>query len=203
MSTSIVVVNAGVSVPSSTKLLADQLSAQVRADMATAGVDAQFTTIELRRHARALTEAMLAGFPTGELAEATAGVAGADGVIAVTPTYSASYSGLFKSFFDILDPDALRGTPVIMAATGGTERHSLVTEFAMRPLFTYLGALPTTTAVYAATADFGAYAAALAQRVERASAEFVAAVGGAGLVTRNSAPQEFTEFIPMDELLGD
>ncbi len=65
---------------------------------------------------------------------------GADGVIAVTPVFTASYSGLFKSFFDLIDPTALTGTPVLIGATGGTARHSLVLDHALRPLFAYLRA---------------------------------------------------------------
>ncbi|WP_181008696.1 NAD(P)H-dependent oxidoreductase, partial [Streptomyces sp. SM12] len=82
-------------------------------------------------------------------------VTSADALIAVTPVYNASYSGLFKSFFDLVDPTALAGTPVIVAATGGTPRHSLVLDHAMRPLFGYLRALTVPTGVYAATADWG------------------------------------------------
>ena len=67
-------------------------------------------------------------------------VTAADGIIAVTPIFSASYSGLFKSFVDILDKDALVGRPVLVGATGGTGRHSLALEYAMRPLFAYLRA---------------------------------------------------------------
>ena len=110
---------------------------------------------------------MLTGFPAGSLRTVVDTVAAADGLIVVTPMFSASYSGLFKSFFDILDPDVLAGKPVLLAATGGTERHSLVLEYALRPLFTYLGAAPVRTGVYAATGDFGGPGtAALAARVE-------------------------------------
>ena len=58
-------------------------------------------------------------------------VTSADAVIAVTPVFAASYAGLFKSFFDLLEPDALAGVPVLVAATGGTERHSLALEHAI------------------------------------------------------------------------
>ena len=76
--------------------------------------------------------------------------------IVVTPTFSASYSGLFKTFFDVLEEGALDGTPVLIAATGGTARHSLVLELALRPLFSYLHAVVVPTGVFAATEDFDA-----------------------------------------------
>lgn len=79
----------------------------------------------------------------------------ADGLIVVTPVFAASYSGLFKSFFDVIDPDALSGKPVLIAATGGTARHSLVLEHAVRPLFAYLRAVVVPTAVFAASEDWG------------------------------------------------
>ena len=82
-------------------------------------------------------------------------VAAADGLIVVSPIFSASYSGLFKSFFDVLDPAALDGKPVLIAATGGTERHSLVLDHALRPLFSYLHAVVVPTGVFAATSDWG------------------------------------------------
>ena len=90
----------------------------------------------------------------------------------VTPIFSASYSGLFKTFFDVLDKDALVGRPVLLGATAGTARHSLVVEFAMRPLFAYLRAVPVPTGVFAASEDWaGAGDTALAGRVDRAAGE--------------------------------
>ena len=79
----------------------------------------------------------------------------ADALIAVTPIFTASYSGLFKTFFDVLDKDALAGKPMLIAATAGTPRHSLALEHALRPLFAYLRAVVVPTAVFAATEDFG------------------------------------------------
>ena len=81
-------------------------------------------------------------------------MAAADGLILVTPVFTTTYSGLFKSFLDILDQDALRGVPVLLRATGGTARHSLALEYSMRPLLTYLRAEVVTTSVFAATEDW-------------------------------------------------
>ena len=74
----------------------------------------------------------------------------------MTPIFSASYSGLFKTFFDVLEDGTLEGKPVLLGATAGTARHSLALEFAMRPLFAYLRADVVPTAVFAASEDFGA-----------------------------------------------
>src|SRR5690242_4737677 len=113
------------------------------------------SVIELRRFGRPIMDAMLTGFPTRELEEAFETVAGADGLIAVTPAFNASFGGLFKSFFDVLPEESLTYMPVLIAATGGTERHSLVLEHALRPMFSYLRAIVSPTGVYAATEDFG------------------------------------------------
>ena len=102
-------------------------------------------------------------------------------MIAVTPVFSASYSGLFKTFFDVLEQDALAGTPVLIAATAGTARHSLVLEHALRPLFSYLHAVVVPTGVFAASEDWGNGGAdgALRRRVERAAGELAALVSSA------------------------
>ncbi|MFF0220419.1 CE1759 family FMN reductase [Streptomyces vinaceus] len=170
----LIVVSAGLSSPSSTRLLADRLTA------ATLGhLDAEPEVIELRELATEIAQHFVTGFPPDRLAAALDAVAAADGLIAVTPVFAGSYSGLFKSFFDVIDKDALTGKPVLLGATGGTARHSLVTEHALRPLFTYLRALTLPTAVYAASEDWGEDG--LARRITRAGAElarFMATAAG-------------------------
>ncbi len=154
-SRSLVVVSAGLSQPSSTRLLADRLSAAVDRHLREAGIEPPIEVIELRDHAKDLVNNLLAGFPSPRLQAALDAVLAADGLIAVTPIFSASYSGLFKLFFDLVERDGLAGKPVLIAATGGTARHSLALEHAMRPLFAYLNAAVVATAVYAATEDWG------------------------------------------------
>ncbi|MGW9025360.1 FMN reductase [Streptomyces sp. NPDC055722] len=160
----LVVVSAGLSVPSSTRLLADRLAAAV--DRRT---PADLRVVELRDLAVEIAHNFTNGFPGHALEEALDAVTQADGLIVVTPVFSASYSGLFKSFFDVLDKDALVGKPVLIAATGGTARHSLVLDYALRPLFTYLRAVVVPTGVYAASEDWGAEG--LAERIDRAAQE--------------------------------
>ena len=147
------VVSAGLSVPSSARLLAERLTAPTVDAMRDRGVDATVEVVELREHARDLADNLVTGFPNTALRAAIETVTGADGLIAVTPIFSASYSGLFKTFFDVLDQDALTEKPTLLGATAGTARHSLALEFAMRPLFAYLRAAVVATAVFAASED--------------------------------------------------
>lgn len=151
--TTLAVVSAGLGRPSSTRLLADRLAAATTEALR---ADTAVETIELRDHAHAMVDATLTGFPSGTFRAAVEAVTGADGLIAVTPVFNASYTGLFKTFFDVLDRDALEGTPVLLGATGGTARHSLAIDYAMRPLFAYLRTSVVPTAVYAASEDWGA-----------------------------------------------
>jgi FMN reductase len=177
----IAVVTAGLSNPSSTRLLADRLTAAVQSALAGRGISATVEVVELREHARDLADNLLTGFANTSLRRAVDTVVGADAIIAVTPIFSASYSGLFKTFVDVLDRDALVGTPVLMAATAGTARHSLVLEHAMRPLFAYLRATTVPTAVFAASEDWGGTdeaGRALAERIGRAAGELADLVAG-------------------------
>jgi FMN reductase len=177
---SLVVVTAGLSQPSSTRLLADRLSAAVQASLHAAGTESRAAVIELREHAQDLANHLLTGFPSPRLRASIQTVLDADGVIAVTPIFNASYSGLFKTFFDVLEHDSLSGMPVLLAATGGTPRHSLALEHALRPLFAYLNAAVVPTGVYAATGDWGSTGdgahPGLVERIERAGRELAAAI---------------------------
>ncbi|MFE2421838.1 FMN reductase [Streptomyces hokutonensis] len=187
----LVVVSAGLSVPSSTRLLADRLAAAV--DRRTP-VDIQ--VVELRDLAVEIAHNFTNGFPGRSLAAALDAVTEADGLIVVTPVFSASCSGLFKSFFDVLDKDALTGKPVLIAATGGSARHSLVLEHALRPLFAYLRAVVVPTGVYAASEDWGAEG--LPERIERAAGELSALM--AGLST--ARPEKKQTVVPFAEQLA-
>ncbi|MEV6306639.1 FMN reductase [Actinoplanes sp. NPDC051861] len=169
----LVVVSAGLSQPSSTRLLADQLSAAAVRAAAQLGVTLDVQVIELRDLAHDITDHMLTGFAKPALKQAQDSVAAADALITVTPVFTASYSGLYKSFFDVLEKDTLADKPVLLAATAGTARHSLVLEHALRPLFAYLRATVIPTAVFAASDDWGANSVEgpLRARIDRAAAE--------------------------------
>ncbi|MET8152137.1 FMN reductase [Actinoplanes sp. NPDC049668] len=169
----LVVVSAGLGRPSSTRLLADRLSAAAVGAAAGLGVRLNVRVVELRDLAHDLMNHLLTGFPPAELGAALDAVRSADALIAVTPVFNASYSGLFKSFFDVLDGDDLADKPVLIAATGGTERHSLALEHAMRPMFAYLRAVTVPTSVFAATQDWGGEESQvrLRGRIDRAAGE--------------------------------
>ncbi|SHG71064.1 FMN reductase [Jatrophihabitans endophyticus] len=186
------VVSAGLSTPSSTRLLADRLSAASVAALRSAGDDPTVQVVELRDHARNLADNLVTGFADGTLQPVIDSVTSADGLIVVTPVFSGSYSGLFKTFFDVLPRDALAGKPVLAAATGGTARHSLALDYAVRPLLTHLRAATVPTAVFAAPEDW-AGAEALRPRVERAAAELAGLVAG----TRH-APDGSPDGSPVD-----
>jgi FMN reductase len=167
------VVAAGLSQPSATRLLADQLAGATRDELARLGVETGTELVEVRDHAHDLVNHLLTGFPSQRLGRVIETVRAADGLIAVTPIFNAAYSGLFKSFFDVLPDAALAGKPVLAAATGGTARHSLALEHALRPMFTYLRAVVVPTSVFAAPEDWAGAAAqgALRDRIRRAATE--------------------------------
>ena len=174
------VLTAGLSQPSSTRLLADRLSQAVASRLEEDGIDVEVHVIDLRDYAHDVTNNLLTGFASPKLEEAIERLTTADGLTAVSPIFTTSYNGLFKSFIDVLDPQALAGMPVLMGATGGSERHSLALDYAMRPLFSYLHAVVVPTAVFAASSDWGsgdvAGASALPERIGRAAGELAALV---------------------------
>jgi len=175
----IAVVSSGLSNPSSTRMLADRLAAETARALRERDIDVQVDVIELRDLAHDITNNLLTGFAPAPLEEAINRVVSADAVIAVTPIFSTSYAGLFKSFIDVLDPDTLTGKPVLIGANAGTARHSLAIDYAIRPLFTYLHAEPVSTGVFAASSDWGANAddvAPLSARVERGARELAEAI---------------------------
>ena len=179
MTRRVVVVTAGLTIPSSTRLHRLRRKPVARVRVSARGEAVEMDYVELREVASELATFMVTGgVPTPRLTALREQVAAADGLIAVTPVFNASFSGLFKMFFDALDPDGLTGTPVLIAATAGTARHSLVLDHAMRPLFAYLRAIVVPTGVFAATEDFGSHG--LSERITRAAAELASLVLGQG-----------------------
>jgi FMN reductase len=197
----LVVVSAGLSLPSSTRLLADRLADATRQGLADAGREVDVHVVELRDLATDVAHHLVNGFPAHALRAVLEAVEEADGVIAVTPVFSASYSGLFKSFFDVLDNTALVGKPVLIAATGGSSRHSLVLEHALRPLFAYLRAIVVPTAVYGASEDWGTAGdgrtGGLASRIGRAGRELAGLMDG-----RRSVAEPAGTVVPFEEQLA-
>lgn len=197
--TTVVVLSAGVSQPSSTRLLGDRLAEAVQHRLRASGDTVQLEVVELREYARDLANHVVTGFPSASLKALLADVADADAIVAVTPIFSASYSGLFKMFFDVLDPTALVGTPVLIAATGGTARHSLALDHALRPLFAYLRAIVVPTGVFAASEDW-ASEGELRARIDRAAEELAVLLGLAA--PRPVTRDVFADVVPFDRLLA-
>lgn len=177
----IAVITAGLSTPSTTRMLGDRLAQATLVQLRERGIEADTDVFELRDYAHDVTNNLLTGFAPPALEAMVNTVVSADAIIAVTPIFSTSYSGLFKSFVDILDPDALTGIPVLLGANAGTPRHSLALDYAIRPLFTYLHADPVPTGVFAASSDWGAHAdevAPLGARIERGARELADRIAG-------------------------
>ena len=136
----ILTITAGLSEPSSTALLSEQLSEATQQSLNAFDISVEITPIHLRSLAKDITNHYLTGFPMGELATALDALTEADAIITVTPTFKATYTGLFKSFWDLVEDESMVGKPVLIAATGGTARHSLMIDTALRPLFGYFKA---------------------------------------------------------------
>lgn len=197
----ITVLSAGLGVPSSSRLLADQLAAVAEDRLADAGFEVTVEIVELRDLAVDIANNFVTGYAAPRLADVIAGVEASDGIIAVSPVFSASYSGLFKSFIDVLDPKSLEGKAVLLGATGGTDRHQMVLEYAMRPLFSYLRTRMAATAVFAGPQDWGNAddgGSPLSSRIDRAAAEFAALLAG----DQSGRKPAALESLPFEQLLA-
>jgi FMN reductase len=197
----ITVISAGLGVPSSSRLLADQLAGAARRQLRAAGYSGEVDVVELRDLAVDIANNFVTGYAGPRLAEVKECVAAADGIIAVTPVFSASYSGLFKSFIDVLDPGSLEGKAVLLGATGGTDRHQMVLDYALRPLFNYLRTRTAPTAVFAGPQDWGNLddgASPLSARTEQAAAEFAEMLAA----PRRAGKSHELESLPFEQLLA-
>ncbi|ANC35357.1 NAD(P)H-dependent oxidoreductase [Acinetobacter baumannii] len=97
----------------------------------------------------------------------------ADILIIGVPTWNAGYPGRFKHLFDLIAPDALIGKPIILSATGGSERHTLMIDYQLRPLLNYYRTIPVSTSIYATSNDEieGYTTSFLKERIQRAIEE--------------------------------
>jgi FMN reductase len=197
----ITVLSAGLGVPSSSRLLADQLAAAAERQLKASGYEVAVEVVELRDLAVDIANNFVTGYAAPRLADVIAGVEASDGIIAVTPVFSASYSGLFKSFIDVLDPKSLDGKAVLLGATGGTDRHQMVLDYALRPLFSYLRTRIAATGVFAGPQDWGIAevgGSSLADRIERAAAELARLLDGPQPGRKPAA----LESLPFEQLLA-
>lgn len=182
----LVIVSAGTSDPSSSRLLADRVADRAATIAAARGAAVTVSVIELRELASEISAAMVSHFTGPALRNAIATLAAADGLVVSTPVYKAGPSGLLTSFLQILDNDLLIARPVVLGATAGTARHALVVDDQLRATFAYLRAMTVPTSLFAAPDDWGD--PALADRIDRAALELVLLVesGFAGQVRDES-----------------
>ena len=168
----LVVVSGGTSDPSTTRMLADRIAGSLTARADEHDHQVATSVVDLRELATEISHAMTAQLYGPKLTRAVAALREADGIVASAPVYKAGPSGLFTSFFHVLDNDLLIATPVVLAATAGTPRHALVIDDQMRPMFAYLRTLTAPTSVYASTEDWND--TELTTRIDRAAAELFA-----------------------------
>lgn len=210
----IAVIAAGLSDPSSTALLAKQLGEATADRLSARGFRPEMHHFELREVATDIADSLVTFSRSEQLNEMINEVEQADGIITVSPVFKASYSGLFKSFWDLVDNEALTGVPIQLGSTGGSPRHSLVIDNSMRPLFSYLRMRVMPTGVYAATEDWGTAEGAvsddhhsnvayLSRRIQRAGDDLADVVARLDARPRraSSQPKEL-EVIPFDQLLN-
>jgi FMN reductase len=182
----VVVISGGTSNPSSTRMLADQVTVRLLRLASERDVVLRIEVIELRDLASELAPAFVAQHIGPKLSEAIDTLTEADAVIAATPIYKAGLSGLFKSFIDVLDNDLLIAKPVALLATAGTARHALVVDAQMRSLFAFMRTITIPTSLFAASEDWGSNE--LSERVDRAARELLTLMeAGVGDTVRNGA----------------
>jgi FMN reductase len=167
----LVVVTAGTSDPSSTRMLADRIAERASALAAGHENTVAVCVVDLREIASDVTSALVSQLISPRLQKSIDVIGQADGIVVAAPVYKAGPSGLFTSFFQVLDDDLLIAKPVLLAATAGTARHALVADEQMRSLFAYLRAMTVPTSVFAAPEDWGD--ASLGRRIDRAALELV------------------------------
>jgi FMN reductase len=170
----LLIVSAGTSEPSTTRMLADRIATGSLERLRELEVPTAVEAVEVAPLAVDVARASVSGVPSAELQAAIERIAAADAVIAAAPVYKAGMSGLFKSFVDVLDNDLLIAKPVVLAATAGSSRHALVVDEQMRSLFAYMRALTMPTSVFAAPEDWGS--TELGERVQRAATELAVVI---------------------------
>lgn len=159
----LVAVSGGLQRPSRSAALAEHLL-----DLLADEVPCEQRLIELGLFAPQLAGAVWRSELPDPVERALAAVEQADVLVVATPVFRGAYTGLFKHFFDFIHQDALIDKPVLLAATGGSERHALVIDHQLRPLFSFFQARTLPLGVYATDADFVDYRLQNEALIERA-----------------------------------
>lgn len=145
--TKILGISGSLSTPSRTRTLVETIVRQINIS-----IHGKTEIIDLAENAEALWRSSYP--PSPDVQRLFDKITEADILVVGSPVYKGSYSGLFKHFFDLLDPKALSGKLVVLSATGGSDYHALVLEHQLRPLFGFFGAITAPLGVYAKEADF-------------------------------------------------
>ncbi|WP_296246616.1 FMN reductase [uncultured Stenotrophomonas sp.] len=159
----VVAVSGGLHRPSKAAALVEHLSKLIAAE-----VHCETQLVELDQLARHMAGTVRRSELPDTVELGLAAVEQADVLVVATPVYRGSYTGLFKHFFDFIHQDALIDTPVLLAATGGSERHALMIDHQLRPLFSFFQARTLPLGVYATDRDFASHALHNAELLERA-----------------------------------
>lgn len=194
----LVVISGGIGQPSTTRLLADRLAEAVRTQLAELDRQVTTTVVEVRELATDVAHATVNGVESEQLRTAKELVAGADALVIVTPVFNAGVAGMVKSFLDLFSVDDLAGIPVLLGATGGTIRHSMVIDHGLRPITAYLRMWAVPTGVFVATEEWGAAGGPTA-RIARAAGEL------ADFLARSPRRQQvdpYDDVVPFTQLLG-
>jgi FMN reductase len=145
----VVAISGSLNRPSKSRTLADKIAAA-----AVARVDLRLSSFDVLDAGPGLGAAFSRSQLSSEALAIVEAIEDADALIAVSPVYKGSYTGLFKHLFDFVSPTALINKPVVIGATGGGHRHGLVVEHQLRPLFGFFSALTVPTSVYASDHEF-------------------------------------------------
>jgi FMN reductase len=159
----VVAVSGGLQRPSKAAALAEHLSKLIAAE-----VHCETQLVELGQLARHMAGTVRRSELPDTVELGLAAVEQADVLVVATPVYRGSYTGLFKHFFDFIHQDALIDTPVLLAATGGSERHALMIDHQLRPLFSFFQARTLPLGVYATDKDFAGHTLHNADLIQRA-----------------------------------
>ena len=165
----LLVLSAGMGTPSTTRMVAERIAGRV-VDLAQSdGAQVRVSVVELRELAADITEALTTGIASSRLQQLNRDLRDADGVITSSPVFKAKPSGLFTLLLQVLDRELFITKPLVLAATAGTYRHTLVVDGDLRSQFAYLRALVAPTGVFAVSTDLNSVE--LERYVHRAAAE--------------------------------
>ena len=162
MTIRIVGVTGSLQAPSKTITLVESITADLAQRLA-----AEVRLIKVNELGPSFAGALSRAEVSPEVEAALGAIETADVLVVASPVYRASFTGLFKHLFDFVDQFSLVDTPVLLAATGGSERHALILEHQFRPLFSFFQALTLPVGVYAHDSDFTDYRISSPRLVDR------------------------------------